>query len=62
MKVPHARLFPHFSRSMLSPCNVFVSKVSGAQSDATYYHHEQNIIETHNRCSLGTDQQLGSNE
>ena len=31
---------------MLSPSNVFVSKVSGTQSDATYYHPEQDIIET----------------
>jgi hypothetical protein len=37
---------------MLSPPNVLVSKVSGTQSDATYYHPEQDIIETHNHYSL----------
>jgi hypothetical protein len=26
--------------------------VNGTQSDATYYHPEQNIIETHNQYSL----------
>jgi hypothetical protein len=36
---------------MLSPSNVFVPKVSGTQSDATYYHPEQDIIETHNHYS-----------
>jgi hypothetical protein len=44
----HLRLFPHLSDSMFSPSNVFVPKVSGTQCDATYYHPEQDIIETHN--------------
>ena len=52
MKFSYTRLFPHLSGSMLSPSNVFVPKVSGAQSDATYYHPEQDIIETHNKYSL----------
>ena len=39
---------------MLSPSNVFVSKVSGTQSDATYYHPEQDIIETHSHYSPAT--------
>jgi hypothetical protein len=47
MKFSHTRLFPHLGGSMLSPSNVFVSKVSGTQSDATYYHPEQDIIEAH---------------
>jgi hypothetical protein len=55
----HTRLFPHLSGSMLSPPNVFVSEVSGTQSDATYYHPEQDIIETHNDYSLATDNYFG---
>jgi hypothetical protein len=51
MQFSHTRLFPQLSGSALSPSNVFVSKVSGTQSDATYYHPEQDIIETHNHYS-----------
>jgi hypothetical protein len=36
---------------MLSPSNVFFSKVSGTQSDATYNHPEQDIIETRHHYS-----------
>jgi len=52
IKFSHTRLFPHLSGSMFSPSNVFVPKVSGTQSDATSYHPEQDIIETHNHYSL----------
>jgi hypothetical protein len=55
----HTRLFPHLSGSMLSPPNVFVSKVSRTQSDATYDHPEQDIIETHDHCSLAIHNYLG---
>jgi hypothetical protein len=51
MNFSHTRLFPHHSGSMLSPSNVFVPKVSGTQSDATYDYPEQDIIETHNHYS-----------
>ena len=47
MQFSHTRLFPHLSGFILSPSNVFFSKVSGTQSDATYYPPEQDIIETH---------------
>jgi hypothetical protein len=51
MPFSHTRLFPHLSGFILSPSNVFFSKVSGTQSDATYYQPEQDIIETHHQCS-----------
>jgi hypothetical protein len=59
MQFSHIRLFPQLSRSMLSPPNVFISKVSGTQSDATYDHPEQDIIETHNHYSLASENSLG---
>jgi hypothetical protein len=51
MQFWHTRLFPHLSGFILSPSNVFFSKVSGTQSEATYYHPEQDIIETHHQYS-----------
>jgi hypothetical protein len=50
---------PHLGGSMLSPLNVLVSKVCDTQSDATYYHPEQDIIETHNDYSLAIDNYFG---
>jgi hypothetical protein len=44
---------------MVSPSNIFVSKVSGTQSDATYYHPEQDIIEAHSHYSLAIHNYLG---
>jgi hypothetical protein len=58
MKFSPTRLFPHLSGFMLSPSNVFVSKVSDTQSDATYYNPEQDIIETHSRYSLAVHNYL----
>src|SRR6266478_7586427 len=52
MQYSHTLLFPQLSGSMLSPSSVFVFKVSGTQSDATSYHPEQDIIESHNYYSL----------
>jgi hypothetical protein len=55
MQLSHTRLFPSLGSSMLSPPNVFAPKVGGTQSGTTYYHPEQDIIETHSHCSLATD-------
>jgi len=44
---------------MLSPAKVFVPEVSGAQSDATYYQPEQDIIQTHDHCSLAVPNYSG---
>jgi hypothetical protein len=58
MKFSPTRLFPHLSGSMFSPSNVFASKVSCTQSDATYYNPEQDIIETHGHYSLAVHNYL----
>jgi hypothetical protein len=60
MQFSCTRLFPHLGGSMLSPLNVLVSKVSDTQADATYYHPEQDIIETHRDYSLAIDNYFGS--
>src|SRR5882762_3231540 len=58
MKFSPTRLFPHLSGFMLSPSNVFVSKVSDTQADAAYYNSEQDIIETHSHYSLAVHNDL----